>query len=425
MTEEFLHFIWKIKAFDACGLHTLETNERVEILSPGSQNTDAGPDFSSARIRLGNQLWVGNVEIHVHIRDWFIHKHHLDASYSNVIVHVIHEDNPDSKWINRTNIPTINLFGRIDLAKFKLWKTWKSGIPFIPCEKLVGTVPESVIRQTIVRSSIHRLERKSKELQQRLVQQKGDWERILLKSIARSMGQRVNQTPFEILADRIPLNLIRKLVSDQHSIEAIIFGLAGFLEEEVTDDYSKGLKDRFAYLKRVYQWKSMAVHQWKFLRMRPAGFPTIRMAQWASILSLWHELAHFCFYEWDWNATRKIMMQPTSEYWSTHYRFGKTAPKRIKKMGKQQVDLILINAILPVRFAFAKAMDNPLEIDRIFAFFQTIDPENNRIIRAWKTRGVRAYNAMESQGLIELFNEFCTSKKCLTCPTGTWILNRT
>lgn len=423
MREEFLHFIWLYQLFDHSRLKTDE-GEVLLILQPGIHNLNSGPDFSEARIRIGENIWVGNVEIHIKSSDWYAHNHHLDSAYNNVVLHVVYEDESTIEKKDKPNIPVFNLKGRIDLIKFLQWQKLVNRPDWIPCKNRFSEVPKIVKLQAIERMAVERLERKTKGVNQILNQLKGHWEQTLLIMLCRSLGAKVNAAPFQILAELIPFKLIKKLKGNRLCIEAILFGIAGFLKDPSVDEYYKKLFEEYTFLKHKYSFKEMNTIHWKFMRMRPANFPVLRIAQLAVILDKWDHLIEQLYYHSSAKKLVSILQQPINTYWKSHYRFEKISKEKSHRMGITMVNNIIINAFVPFLYAYGKAHGNEEQQENALETLQGTKAEKNNIISGWKTLELIPENAFETQGLIELKNEFCTFKKCLTCKVGVWMLNQ-
>jgi len=423
MREEFLHFIWKYQLFDHSRLKT-EDGEVLLVLHPGVLNTHSGPDFSDARIRIGENIWVGNVELHIKSADWYAHNHHLDQAYNNVMLHVVYEDSALVQDKKKPNIPVLNLKGRVDLNRYLQWQKLINRPDWIPCTSTIKEVPEIVTLQAIERMAVERLERKTGEVNRLVKHYKGNWEKALLIMLARSLGAKVNAEPFQVLAELLSLNKLKKLKGKKLRIEAMIFGIAGLLDESTGEEYVRALIDEFSFLKRKYSLEVMNSAHWKFMRMRPANFPSLRIAQLAVILSQWNQLSEHLFYQASAGNLAKILQQSVHPYWKTHYRFGKTSKLKSDKMGKTMVNLIIINTFVPFLYAYGKAHDNQILTESALETLQQTTAEKNNIISGWKALGIKPENAFETQGLIELKNEYCAFKKCLTCKIGVWMLNK-
>ena len=422
MPEDFLHFIWLYQLFDHLRLQST-LGEDIQVLSPGVHNHNSGPDFSEARIRIANTLWVGNVEIHVSSSDWLLHQHQYDPAYSNVILHVVFEDDLKTKNGNLEHLPTVELKGRIDQSKFLQWKRLNKNTTWLPCEKLIANVPPIVVSQMITRSAIDRLERKVEDVEIVLSKLNGHWDSALMQTLIIALGSKVNKESFRSFASLLPYEFIRKNERENLKLQALLFGIAGFLEGELKDEYPRKLKEEFTFLKRKYEFTIMNVTNWKFMRMRPSNFPTIRIAQLAQLFSNWSAFSKCLFYGQDILEVNSYFIEEINPYWQSHFRFDKRSTFKTKKMGISMLNNILINGVVPFLYAYGKQHDELRFQDSALAILEHLKPETNNILREWKSRGIEAKSALESQGLIELKNNYCSSKKCLSCKIGVWILN--
>ncbi len=415
MKEEFLHYIWKYKLYQNSDLRSTN-NENIEILSQGAHNYDSGPDFFNAKIKIGNTVWAGNVEIHINSSDWYAHNHHTNKAYDNVILQVVQNDD---KKISRTDgqtIPTLEL--RFDQSLLKNYDSLISKETWISCQEDINSVDSFTIQNWIEKLTVERLEEKSVRIEHLLKQTKNSWEEAFYIQIARNFGFKLNSDPFEQLAKSLPLIYLAKHKENLLQIEALLFGQAGFLEEESGDEYFEMLKKEYEFLKNKFKLKPIQKHLWKFLRSRPGNFPTIRLAQFAKLIykssALFSKILEIKavkdFYE--------LLQVSPSEYWKTHYQFNKESVKKIKGIGKSGIDIILINTIIPFLFVYGKSK-GLLELqDRAIEFLEYMKAEKNSIISRWNELGIKTANAFETQALIQLKNKYCNHKKCLNCRIG-------
>lgn len=423
MPEDFLHFIWLYQLFEHKNLRTIN-GETIHVYHPGLHNSNSGPDFSNARINIDSTTWVGNVEIHVRSSDWFLHQHQIDPAYSNVILHVVYSyDSNSSEDKHFNSIPTLELKGRMDLNKYNDWKKLKNKRSWIPCKSSLKDVPSVVIYQMIHRATVDRLQRKVADLHTQNNNLKGHWECLLMQNIAKAMGSKVNKEAFYSLALKLPFQLIKKSENDPELIEAIVFGMAGFLEQEPMDDYPKKLKAKFDFLILKHELIPLTSTIWKFMRMRPMNFPTIRLAQLASILSNWTQVCAGIFYFDGIKSLDRSIRIPINSYWLNHFRFGVRTRIGVEKMGASMFDLLIINAIVPFLYHYAYKHDESKYHELALELLEITKAEKNTIIEGWERLNIKAKNAFESQGLIEMKNNYCSFKKCLSCKVGVWILN--
>ncbi len=416
--EELLHHVWQHRLF---GQHALTTTDgqQLQILRPGELNADAGPDFRNTRINVDGTEWVGNVEVHVRSSDWLRHNHTHDANYANIILHVVFEDDLREPL---GAFPTLELRPYLSDQILKRYENWGSSSSDLPCGKQFLEVPDLVRNAWFDSLLIARLQRKSEWIRALVDECQGDLEQAFMVALFRSFGMKVNAEPFEELAKRTPWKVLAKHRDNLFQLEAILFGNAGFLVSS-KDDYQKQLKQEFDFLKHKYDLQPMELKRWKFLRLRPANFPTVRIAQLAA---LFHSIG--AFYRWFSEQPQKIDLRVlqvhSSSYWSTHYHFGTASAPRSKQLGNAMAQNMLVNAVAPFLFVSAQRHAKPEMQDRALSLLEQLPAEKNVKVSAFTDLGLRVYNASESQALIELKTNFCDLKKCLFCGIGANILKR-
>jgi len=420
MKEEFLHYVWQFQNWRDIPLHT-SSGESIQVLHAGSINSDAGPDFFNSQIIIGKQRWAGNVEIHIRSSDWYAHKHHLDKRYNAVILHVVWEHDVEVFREDETPIPVLELK---DYVAKELLSTYTElngkQTAWIACQDQIASVSKFTIDSWLERVYIERLERKSKELIQDAEQNKYHWEALLFSKLARSFGLKVNGEAFYQMAMSMPFQVVQKCQANPFQLEALFMGQSGLLEKEVIDEYYKRLQEEYRFLRSKFSLNPVETPP-KFFRLRPYNFPTIRLSQLAS---LYHSNTTL-FSEWikgmeivDFYSRFRV---EASDYWDSHYNFGVVSSKRSKRLSKKFIDLLLINTIVPLRFVYSKYVgeDNSEEI---IEFIGQIASENNSIINNYKKYGIEAGSALQSQALLQLYSNYCTPKRCLSCGIGNAIL---
>ena len=430
MKEALLHYLWKFRKLGANTLSTplvTTSGEIIAIINTGIHNHQSGPDFFSAQLRIGEQLWAGNVEIHIKSSDWYLHNHENDAAYSNVILHVVWEE--DCEVFNRSNqaIPTLTLKDRIDpalLINYQRLLEAKS-YNFINCEKQFAEVDTIIINNWLERIYFERLERKVIGVDHLLKVKKGDWEAVLFTMLARNFGTVINADAFEELAEALPIKTIRKLTQSSGELEAVFFGLCGFLNEtEHLDSQTQSWKEAYAYAKAKYNFKPALQHRIEFFKLRPPNFPTIRLSQLARLYEKNESLFSKIISVSNRKEFHKLFNITTSEYWSTHYNFNKLHKKRVKKLTTSFIDLLLINTLLPLKFAYARAKGITTE-DDLLKLVRSIPSEKNTIVTGFQELQNFKNDALHSQAFIELKKNYCNKNRCLSCQTGNSILNKT
>ncbi|PCJ24904.1 MAG: hypothetical protein COA97_08780 [Flavobacteriales bacterium] len=425
MKEDFLHYVWKYKLFNTSELLT-QSDEQIEIINFGFHNTDAGPDFFNGKVKIGKTTWAGNIEIHINSSDWTKHNHYSDKAYDNVILHVVYNDDVVINDKNENAIPTLELKGLIDISLIDKYDVLinRSDSDWIPCGQQIKTVDDFIIQNWINRLAIERLERKSQEIQETLKLNKNNWEETFYQYLFKYFGLKVNALPFELLAKNTPLKIIEKH-NDIFSIEALLYGQAGYLEEEIESEYYTQLKKEYHFLKSKFSLTPLDKSLWKLLRLRPSNFPTIRISQLANLLSNNTRLFTKIIEIKPVKGIQQLFVAQTSEYWRAHYQFGVEAKdKKIKKIGINTINNIIINVIVPFTFVYGKAKQNEELINKSLSLLENIKAENNSIVEKWGELGVKSSNAMQTQSLIELKNNYCSQKKCLNCSIGNQIIQQ-
>lgn len=422
MHESFLHYVWQFQYFNKEGLQTTD-GDTIQINSPGMLNTHAGPDFSNARIKIGDVAWAGTVEIHVKASEWRAHNHEVDSAYDNVVLHVVWQNDKPVYRSDRTTLPTIELKGRVsDSLLLNYRKLVESGLP-IPCGKSFSQVPDITRLSMLERAVLHRVEKKAKDVAELVSKNHGDWEETTYQVVARNFGFKVNSDPFFLLAKALPFKVIRKHVSQPLQVEALLFGQAGMLEKEINDEYYVALQREYKILAAKYQLLNsrLKISQWRFLRLRPANFPSLRIAQFAALLT--HQSNLFSkIKEADTRSLLSLFPGRITEYWNTHYRFGLQAKGAVANLGESSKENVVINSIVPLLVAYGKEVGEQTYVDRALEILQAIPPEENKILKAWDDLGWSVSNSFDSQGLIELYNSFCSTRQCLNCTIGSLLL---
>lgn len=421
MTEEFLHHVWKFKLFDQLDLKTTD-GESVDIIKAGEHNFDAGPDFFNSKIKIGNTLWAGNSEIHINASDWKKHFHQNDKAYDNIILHIV--NNADDQICRSTGekIPTIEIKDLIDERLYENYLTIKSSTDWIPCEKQMAGVPQLIINSTIDRLLLERLEAKAMLISNSLLLNNNNWEETFYHSLARNFGFKTNSEPFELLAKSLPSSYLGKHKNSLLQIEAMLFGQAGLLNEHFEDKYLQTLQNEYQFLKQKLRIEPIDSHLWKFLRLRPVNFPTIRIAQFANLIFTSTHLFSKIINLENATAVKKMLDVDVSEYWKTHYTFDKLSTFKTKHLGKESINNIIINTIIPFLFVYGQQKGQEKYIDRALQFLEQTPGESNTIIKMWKELNVPVNNAYSTQALLQLKNKYCNHKKCLSCNVGNYLL---
>lgn len=423
MQEDFLHYIWKFQKFLKTSLST-QNNEVIEIVNQGSHNFDSGPDFFNAQIRIGEQLWVGNVEIHIKSSDWYAHRHELDPAYDNVILHVVFEHDVEVYRKDNTFIPALELKNKIDgntMAGYN--KLFLGRKKWIACEDYFSEVDGFVLENWLERMYFERLENKSSLIFELLEESKNDWEAVLFRMLAKNFGLKNNGQAFLSMARSFDFSVLRKVQKNILQIEALLFGQAGLLETDVDDDYFQKLKSEYTFLKHKFQLENRDVAPVQFFRLRPVNFPTIRLGQLSALYHKKHQLFASILLVKNKDEVYQLFESCASAFWDTHFHFNSLSPRRKKRLSRPFVDLLIINTILPVVFCYFKQLGKEIP-DVFMELIQDVASEENSIVSKFNDLKPVAKNAMHSQALIELKTNYCDKKKCMQCGIGIDLLKK-
>ena len=419
--EQLLHYVWKHKIFPLKELKTT-TGQQVEVIDTGLANTDAGPDFFNAKLKLDGVLWIGNIEIHERSSDWFKHGHHADAGYNPVILHIASEIDTEISRSNGERIPQIQLI--CPEAVRTNYKELLETDSYPPCYRIIPSLPPFTAHSWMTALQMERFEQKATLLNERLKRCQGNWEDAFFITLARNFGFGLNGDAFETWAHRLPFRAVDKHRNDLFQIEAIFFGQAGILEDSDGDGYYLRLKKEYTYLQHKFGLIPMDASLWRFLRLRPANFPHIRIAQLACLYHRAYGLLSRIMETETLQGVRDILKGGTSEYWLTHYTFGGSSPSRPKTLSNTSLDLLIINTVVTFLYAYGLHKGNRVLCARAGSFLEELKAENNYITRMWEQCGMKASNAADSQALIQLKKEYCDKKKCLYCRIGYEYLKR-
>lgn len=419
MTERLLQFIWQFQYFNRDGLHT-QSGEALQILRPGNLNTNQGPDFSEARIRIGHVLLAGNVELHIKSSDWKKHRHHHDDNYRNLLLHVVWEDDAPGNQ----PAPVLVLQQRVSKLLLQQYEDWMLRPSFVPCGAGVTTVNDLVWASWKERLLAERLQRKSDYVLQLLARNQYHWEETFWQLLARNFGIKVNAEAFEAIARSLPLVLLAKHKHQLLMLEALLLGQANLLSGEYREEYPLLLQREYYFLQ--YKCKLVPITQpILFMRMRPANFPTIRLAQLAVLLHRSRHLFSDIKEMTTVGEAISLLQVQAGDYWSDHYYPDETAAPRRKQLGESMVYNIIINTVAPVLFAWGLYhRDNHFK-DKALQWLAGIPAEKNTITRSWQQLQVGCRQAWDSQSLIELKTQYCDNKRCLDCSVGNALLKKT
>jgi hypothetical protein len=416
MTEKLLHHIWQFQLYNAHNLITME-GEPIKVISPGIYNHNQGPDFINAKIKIGNTIWAGNIELHILSSHWNLHKHSGDKNYKNIILHIV--------WQNDKHLAlpfsTLVLQDRVSKLLLHQYQEWMDKKSFIPCENNIAKINSIIWLAWKERLLVERLQKKSESIIEYLQKNKNYWEETCWWLMAKNFGIKVNCAAFLTIAQSIPINILAKHKNQIHQIEALLFGQAGLLEGTFSDSYPNMLKKEYQFYQTKYKIVKPTI-QLFFLRMRPANFPTIRLAQLAMLI--YKSLHLFSKIKESHSLEEiKVLLDVTAnDYWHYHYRFDETSAYKEKKLGTQMIDNLLINSILPILFAYGQYNNETLYKEKALEWFRQVKAEQNNITKAFQSLSIENKDAFDSQALIQLKNEYCNNKRCLECAIGNKIL---
>ncbi|MCC6582268.1 MAG: DUF2851 family protein [Chitinophagales bacterium] len=413
MQERLLHFIWQNKLFNTKELKTLNSSD-LQILDFGKYNTDGGPDFWNAKIKIDDVILIGNIELHIYASDWKLHKHEQDKKYNNVILHVVFFNDESV-----LNLPTLELNGRIPAVLLDKYEAMMLSQKKLICENLFDTIDEFSLENWKERLVIERMERKSTEILDNLKLNNNDWEQTWYQLLGKYFGSHINKEPFELLTRFLDYKILLKHKEDLFQLEALLFGVAGFLNKDFVEIYPRELKQEYEFLKHKYDLKQIQEHHWQFLRMRPVAFPTIRIAWFAKVIQQMPLLSTILGSSEEYAFLENIEV---SEYWNEHYVFDKLSKYKTKILGDDFKSILKVNVFAPVLFAYGKFMNDENYTDKAFQLLYQINGETNTKTKVFESTKLKHKNAFDTQAMIELYDNYCTRKRCLECAIGHKIL---
>ena len=416
--EQLLHYVWKHKIFPLQMLQTT-SGQPVEVIDPGLPNTNAGPDFFNAKLKIDGTLWVGNVEIHTQASDWQSHGHDRDRAYDTVILHVVEESNCDVHRTNGELVPQMVL--PCPEAVRRRYDELRQTEIYPPCYSILGSLPKLTVHSWLSALQVERFEQKARAISQRLERCNNHWEDVFFITLARNFGFGLNGDAFEAWANRLSFRAVDKHRDNLLQVEAFFLGQAGLLQENLpdADEYYLKLQKEFSYLQHKFELPApMPAEQWRFLRLRPGNFPHVRLAQLANLYHKEQSLFSQVMEAETPEAVKKILTARTSEYWEEHFNFKKSSPRQEKRTGDGALNLIIINTVVPFLYAYGLHKADETLCDRATRFLESLKAENNHITRLWDGAGLPVYTAADSQALIQLQKEYCNKKDCLRCRFG-------
>lgn len=418
--EDFLHYIWKFQKYDHSSLLTQQGKE-LTVIHPGYHNFNSGPDFLNARIKIGDNLWAGSIEIHKYSAEWKQHKHHLDPAYENVILHVVYHDNKPVSYQNSKLIPSLELKDRIKNKMISKYQNLIFNPNWIACANQIKEINPIVKSMWLTRMATERLEEKTKRIFPILSGLKNDWDQLSYYLIAQYFGLKVNNEAFRRLIESTPFEIILKHQSSQFQLEAILLGQAN-LVDLASDEYAEKLKKEYDFLQKKYGLIKMLAHEWKFSRMRPTNFPGLRIAQLAGLIQKEGRIFRKILNAENLEDLRKIFASSASKYWDQHYRLGRASKVMKKSIGKKTIDILIINVAVPLVFFYGIKTGDVNYKEKALSLLESIPPEQNKIIKKWKESKVETKNAANTQALLYLKNNYCDQYRCLSCSIGNKIM---
>ncbi|RDI16065.1 DUF2851 family protein [Flavobacterium sp. AG291] len=422
MKEDFLHYVWQFKKFDTLNLKTVQ-GEDIVVVNTGQYLQLAGPDFFNAQLAIGSQKWAGNVEIHIKSSDWYHHSHEKDTAYDNVILHVVWEHDTEVFRKDNTEIPVFELKHYVSAETLNNYNNLAVTKSWIYCEKELAHVDAFMFSNWKERLFFERLERKALPILELAKATGNDWEAVLFSFLAKSFGLNTNGEIFYRVVQSLPFSVIRREGFEFENLEALFFGRVGLLEDNHEDLYFKDLKSRYDYICHKYRLDKVYVDPVQFFKHRPDNFPTIRLSQLAQLYhkhqNLFSKLTEGVSVEQIYN----IFDIQVSPYWQTHYTFDKVSTKKRKSLTTSFVDLLIVNTIVPFRFAYERSIGKE-DPEKLIAMLQAIKPEKNAIIDKFTQFNVEMKSAFDTQSLLQLKNEYCANKRCLQCAVGLELLKK-
>lgn len=417
MNERLLQYIWQQQHFNTRSL-TTTTGEALEILHPGTLNQHQGPDFSQARIRMGQIQMAGTIELHIRHSDWYRHHHHTDRNYGNVILHVVWEDDLPGQipvW------PVLELNGRVPGSLLQTYQHWMQEPGFIPCGKQLQQIPELIFVAWKDRMLMERLSSKGSGLLQQRHVPDGQWEEIYWRLLARYFGGKVNAEAFEDMAKRTPLKVLERHQHSIHQLEALLFGQCGLLPQPFDDPYPDMLRKEFQVLQKKHHLKPAAlpVH---FLRMRPGNFPSVRLAQLAALLHKGTALFSQLIHTREQKDYRQLLAVTANDYWHHHYRFAELSAFQPKHTGQQFIDTLLINVACPALYSYGEETRQPALADKALQWLGTLAAETNQVVSGFERLRQKPSSAADTQALLHLKTSYCDTRRCLECAAGIHLL---
>jgi len=423
--EMLLHYCWKHRLLPAGELATTD-GHRVEIIDPGLHNADAGPDFFNAKIRLDGMVWTGNVELHDKSSDWFAHHHDRDPRYDNVILHVCAIVDGEAVTHSGRRPPQLQL--DVPPTVKGNYDELQHEDRYPPCHGIVPQLPALTVHSWMNALQVERLEQKTRDIERRLMLTDNSWESACFVTLARSFAFGKNTDAMEHWALSLSMSTLAHQRDDLLQTESIFMGQAGLLEAEsmaernraaaMADGYFNTLRREYAYLRRKYGLRPIDHREWNFLRLRPQNFPYIRLSQLVTLYSGRRVGMSALLDCHEADEARRLLHAQVTPYWQTHYVFGQQSAPSAKRLSSSSIDLVMLNAVVPLLFAYGRHHDDEALCDRAMGFMEQLKAERNSIIDMWDECGLHASSAADTQALLQLKKEYCDHHECLRCRIG-------
>jgi hypothetical protein len=422
MTETFLHYLWRYRLYSKDNLRTTG-GEMVEVIYQGNYNTDAGPDFLDARIKIGTTVWAGHVELHIRSSAWNNHGHAMDKTYDNVVLHVVYENDVEIRH-GKGELPALELKDRFDVRLWNNFSELTASLQWVSCSHRLKEVPSFKVLNWLDTVLVERLQNKTKAVTVLVTENNFDWEESFYQRLASNFGLRINAETFLALARSLPLQHIRKQGDSLVQIEALLYGQAGMIQPKSANEYEKTLQVEYKFLRTKFKLDPIPYASWKFLRLRPPSFPTVRLAQLARLLHRHHNLFSKILETENFSALHALFEGSVSSYWKTHYRFGKESAHSEKEIGDDFFHSVLINTVVPFLFAYGKWKNEEAICEKALNLLEQIPPEDNKLIRLWSKHGMKAKHAGHTQAMLQLKTFYCEPKKCVNCGIGNYLISK-
>ena len=423
MRENFLHYLWRYKKLPHSRLNTTSGQE-LQIIDFGTTNTNAGPDILHATIKIDDIVWSGHIEFHTRSSHWVLHDHHTDLAFNMVILHVVWDHDTEVFCENGKKPPTLELKGIVDESYVKQHNDFfVRPLNWINCEKQIDSVKPEVLNNWFKQLYFSRLKQKQQELLSWHKKLNQNWEALTFIWLAKYLGGPVNSDAFLSLATSFDFNLVLKLSADPLILEALFFGQASLLNPDLNEDYVQLMLKEYKFLQLKYHLNNENLVRFRFMRLRPSGFPTIRISQLAQLYVCRSTIFEEIIKCESPSTLFRFFRVKASSYWDHHYRFGKKATLREKWLSNDMVLKILINVVLPLKY-FYMVYSGSIRLESISKFARDLNAENNKIVSGFEKIGINAADGLTSQAMIELKSNYCDKNECLQCQIGNKILSR-